>query len=495
MNRRSDLPALDPASRDARVDQIVTHFRAAITEGRLRGGDRLPTIRAVAQGAGVTRATVLAAYKRLADEGLVRATVGRGTEVVGSSAAPIDDAGLSRAAVAATLALRRAPTPPLVPPGVRVIADFGSLQPDPGSVPVDAVADALDHALRDVGAELLGYGDPAGNPELRRLLAGRHSTANTVDPERVLVTSGAQQGIDVVLRTLTEPGDAVAVVLPTYPQLFGAFAAHQLRLLPIPVADGRIDTTALREMLPRVRLVYVMPSFHNPTGVTLDAAARRALIAALADSRVPILEDEVECELRFAGAELPSLQSLDLRKRTVTVRSFSKGLFPGVRIGWVEADPEWIAPMAALKRFCDLECSPLLQAALARLLASGTLDRDLVRLRGELAARHATLRDALRRAMPEGVRWSEPEGGLSLWVELPGGADSRRVATAAARDGVLVTPGDSFHPDARTVPGFRIALSRAPSHAITAGIEILARHVRVELAAHAGMRTRIPLVL
>ena len=496
MTRRQELPHLDLQAADGRAAQIASHYRDAIAAGRLGAGDRLPTIRAVAAELGVTRATVQAAYRKLAEAGLVRATVGRGTEVTGE--ARVAEAGrelLSRVARASLAALRRAPSPPRLAVGAPLIADFGSLQPDPGTMPVDAVAEALTRALRDAGTDLLGYGDPAGSPELRRLLAGRHAASDSIDPERVLVTSGAQQGIDLVLRTLTEPGDAVAVALPTYPQLFGALASHDLRLIPLPMVEGGVDLRALRDVLPRVRLVYAMPTFHNPTGVSIDATSRRELMDELSRSDVPLLEDEVECELRFEGRELPSLQSLDLRGRTVTVRSFSKGLFPGVRIGWVEAAPELIAPIAALKRFSDLESSPLLQAALARLLASGTLDRDLMRLREELRVRHLAARGALADTMPEGVRWTEPEGGLSLWVELPAGADARRVAAAAARDGVLVTPGDSFHPDARAVAGFRIALSRAPLPVIVLGIEILARHVRSEVATRDGARTRIPLVL
>jgi DNA-binding transcriptional MocR family regulator len=494
MRRGIEVPRLRRDGQDGLAEQIAAHFRGAIEDGRLPRGERLPTIRLVADELGVTRATVQSAYRQLADAGLVQATVGRGTEVVGGTA-PRARALLSSAAEAAREALRSGPVPPSLPIGQSLLADFGSLQPDRASLPVDAVADALDAALHDDGPALLAYGDPAGDRGLREQLARRHATAREADPERVLISSGAQQGIDLVLRTLTEPGDAVAVPVPAYPQLFGALAAHELRLVPIETASGNLEPEALRRVLGDVRLVYAMPTFHNPTGSTLDRAQRRAVMDVIAASEVPVLEDGVECELRFAGEELPSLQSLDPRRRTVTVRSFSKGLFPGVRIGWLEASPELIAPMAALKRFSDLESSPLLQAALGRLLRSGVLDRELGRLRNELRARHAAARAQLARAMPAGVRWSEPEGGLSLWVELPRGCDARRVATAAARDGVLVVPGDAFHPRSRSVAGFRLSLSRAPLDVIAPGIEVLARHVRSETDPRADGRAAIPLVL
>lgn len=494
MRRGIEIPRLRRDGKDGLAEQIAAHFRGAIEDGRLSRGERLPTIRLVADELGVTRATVQSAYRLLAEGGLVRATVGRGTEVVAGTA-PHARTLVSRAARAAGDALRGGPVPPTLPIGQSLLADFGSLQPDRASLPVDAVADALDAALRDDGPALLAYGDPAGDRGLRELLARRHADALPADPERILISSGAQQGIDLVLRTLTEPGDAVAVPLPAYPQLFGALAAHELRLVPIETASGNLEPEALARVLDEVRLVYAMPTFQNPTGSTLDSAQRRAVMELIAASDVPVLEDGVECELRFRGAELPSLQSLDPRGRTVTVRSFSKGLFPGVRIGWLEASPELIAPMAAIKRFSDLESSPLLQAALGRLLRSGVLDRELERLRAELRTRHAAARTHLASAMPAGVHWSEPEGGLSLWVELPRGCDARRVAIAAARDGVLVTPGDAFHPRSRSVAGFRLALSRAPLDVIAPGIDVLARHVRSETGVRDGGRAAIPLVL
>ena len=170
---------------------------------------------------------------------------------------------------------------------------------------------------------------------LREALAARHAQARRADPERILITTGAQQGIDLVLRTFTEPGDAVAVAVPTYPQLFGSLAAHGLDLVPVEAKDGVADMRSLRAALARkdVRLLYVMPTFHNPTGATLDLAQRRALLDVVSATDVPVIEDEYECELRFEGDELPALSSLGPRGLTVTVRSFSKAMFPGVRLG------------------------------------------------------------------------------------------------------------------------------------------------------------------
>jgi DNA-binding transcriptional MocR family regulator len=478
------------------ADQIAAHFRSGIGSGCYRPGERLPTIRAVAEGCEVTRNTVQLAYRRLAEEGLVHATVGRGTIVAGSTGRP--DRGLSRSARAAWRALRASPRLPAVPDGQPLVADFAGLQPDDALFPFERFGVAMNEALRLSGSRLLGYGEPAGSRDLREALARRHAADGRGDPDRILITTGAQQGIDLVLRTFTEPGDAVAVAVPTYPQLFGALAAHGLELLPVESRAGVADLDALRQVLARadVRLLYVMPSFHNPTGATLDTGQRRALMDVVARTDVPVVEDEYECELRFAGEEPPALATLDPRGRTVTVRSFSKGLFPGVRIGWVEGPADILGPMTALKRFGDLESSPLLQAVLLEFLRSGDMDAYLGELRAELRARHRRARSLLARSMPEGTEVTAPDGGLSLWVGFPVGVDVDRIARAAARDGVLVTPGRAFDPFDRPSRGFRLSLSRVPLDRIDRGIEILARHAQGELAGvGADLSSPPPLIL
>ncbi len=500
---------------------IAAHFRARIASGALRVGDRLPTIRAVAGEVGVARSTVQLAWRTLQDEGLVESTVGRGTvvrsvpglqgtaapgagprgwgsngraaslEAVGgraTSPSEVDapSAGtplLSRAAEAA-LRTFRAMHPPQPPRDRPVVADFAGLRPDPELFPVDAFRAAVDAVLAGGDGSTLTYGgESSGDRRLRELLAQRHG--EDADADRVLVTSGAQQGIELVIRAFASPGDAVAVSVPTYHQLFGVLAAHGVDLLPIEAPDGVADPARVARVLerPEVRLFYAMPSFHNPTGATLDLAQRRALMDVVSRSDVPVLEDEYECELRFRGDELPSLASMDSRGLTVTVRSFSKALFPGVRIGWLEAAPEVLAPLRALKRFSDLESSPFLQAALAGFVESGAMDSYLDRLRGELARRHAAADAALRELFPAGTRWSRPEGGLSLWVVLPEGIDAERVAVRAAAEGVLVTPGRLFDPRPRPCTSMRLSLTRTDEATIARGLEVLGRAAHDEHAA------------
>jgi len=460
------------APHGAIVEQIAARYAAAIGAGQLEAGRRLPPIRAVAEEWGVPRAVAHAAYRRLQERGLVVARVGRGT-VVASPAGGNPADPLARAARAALQACAAAGAPH--PPGVSLVADFAQFLPDSSVFAVDEFRASLERVLRERGRHLLGYGSPAGLPELRECLA-EWARANdpAARPADVLVTSGAQQGIDLVLRTFTNPGDAVVLPVPCYHHLFGLLASHGLDVLPVPWTDAGIDADALQRALrsPRARLLYVMPTFQNPTGRTLDERQRQLLVEAVASTRVPILEDDCASELRFDGAPQESLRSLDPRGLTVTVRSFSKELFPGVRIGWLLGGDRVLPAMTALKRCCDLETTPLLQAALVDFVERGGLARHLDGVRTALRQRHHEARAAVAASLPPGARWTAPQGGFAMWLTLPG-TDGDALAAAASQQGVLVVGGSVFDPQRRPSSSLRLSLSRVEPTAIRAGIETL----------------------
>lgn len=461
-----ELPRLDKQAKVPMVEQVAAHYRGEIESGRLRAGDRLPPIRTVADHVGVTRATVQESYRRLAEAGLVSATVGRGTTVLERGESQPQSA-FSPGADAVWRHLRQMQPAPVA--GERLLANFGSLFPDPALFPVEAFRVAMERMLLQHGSELLVYGGQAmGDDRLRALLAERSQP-----PGEIMITSGAQQGIDLVLRTFTSPGDAVAVPIPTYHHLFGLLKAHQVELVPVSTSVRGIDLAELERALarPRVRLLYVMPTFQNPTGRTLGKAQRVRLMEIVRRTGVPVLEDEFERELRFTGQPLPSLRSLDERGLTVTTHTFSKGLFPGVRLGWVQSTAEILGRMAALKRYADLETSPLLQAALAEFIAAGALEQYLQKLQDALRERHAAAQQALAEFLPPGSSWSRPEGGFALWVETP--VDGDRLAVLAATRGVVVTPGRVFDPLQRASSGVRLSLSCTSPQQVRDGIRIL----------------------
>ena len=485
-----DVPRLDPENSLPLAEQLAQHYRLSIEQGQLRAGDRLPTIREVATYAGVTRTTVQSAYQRLQAQGLVQATVGRGTVVCSD-----DGAGQTALSAGARSALDHM-LGLVQPPAVvgTTVCDFAELKPDHSLFPVEAFKASIERVLNHRGPELLGYGQPTGDFELRSLLAERTSdTAGS--PEEILVTSGAQQGLDLVLRTFTRSGDGVAVALPTYHHLFGLLKSHDLRVVPLQDDGDGLDLEEVSRVLASgdVRLLYLMPTFHNPTGRTMCLDERKKLMELVQTTQVPVLEDEYELDLRIAGEPLPSLRSLDTRGLTVTVRTFSKGLFPGVRLGWLHAGADLIGPIAALKRYMDLETSPLLQAAIADFLRTGEVETHLRTLCDQVRERHAVVQAALAEHMPDGFRWTAPDGGFALWVQGPKGFDSDQLARLASRRGVGIAPGSLFSPGDRPSAGFRLSLSHAEVAQIPQAIEILASSASEVLAAN--IPSRRPLIL
>jgi len=489
------LPDLDPTDPTALSVQVANFYARAIEGGRVLVGERLPTIREVSSGCKVTRATVQEGYRRLADMGLVEGTVGRGTIVLASATAASDPSHrlLSPYAEAAVRRTRTMQGAPSLSNARELVADFAELAPDESLFPVDEWRQSMDAVLKARGRELLGYGHSTfGLQRLRELLAARSQDS---DPELVaenlLVTAGAQQALDLVLRTVCSPGDIVVVTAPSYHHMHGLLRAHGLQVVQVPLGPDGLDLVQLSRVLsrPSVRLCYLMPTFHNPTGRSLNLEQRKQLVAALADTDVAVVEDEYQYSLRCRGAALPTLRSLDARGLTVTVSSVSKDLFPALRIGWVAGSDHLLQPMAAVKRFMDLETSPLLQAALVDFMRRGCLDRHLASLLAGLRHRHAALQQACAQHLPRGCRVTDPDGGFVAWLELPDAGQGEQLAELAVDRGVRVVPGCAFDLDGAASRGVRLSLTRATVDQIRAGVRVLGECARELLEVHAPVQT------
>jgi 2-aminoadipate transaminase len=464
--------------------QIADQVRAAIAAGGLAAGQRLPPIRALAERLGVNRDTVALAYEALAREGWVESAVGRGTfaRLPEGAAAPL-------------------PVEPALSPLVERLLDFErarprygaasdtvalhALVPDPSLYPVDAFRRALGRVLGRDGAELLLYGGPQGHASLREVVAerlGAHGVA--VEAHEIVLSHGASEGIALALRLFAQPGDAVAIEEPTYTNVLAALLALGLEPVAVPMRDDGPDLSVLERVLarPEVKLLYTIPTFHNPLGISTSLEHRRALLAIARRCGKPVVEDAYEMDLRFAGRPVPTLAALDAGGLVVQLFSFSKSLFPGARVGALAARGRAVEGLLALKAATDLGGSLLLQAALAELVREGAYDRHLGRVRRALRARAEAALEALEREMPEGVRWTRPQGGYQIWIELPAGTDTRDVFADAARAGVLFAPGHQFHHDGRPSSGLRITLAQADEEEIRKGIARLAGVVRARMA-------------
>ncbi len=477
--------------------QIADQLRDAIERGEPAPGQRLPAIRALAGRLGVHRDTVALAYEALAEAGLVEARVGAGTFVratattaekiaghaIAATAAEVPGSGSVRGGRSAAGVPTRDLDLALAPQVERLIAlenmrprfapdretvALHRLIPDPRFYPIDAFRRCLDAALREEGPELFSYAPPEGDLALRETMSerfGRFGIRHA--PHEHVLCHGASQGISLALRLFTQPGDQVAVEVPTYANVLSAFTGLGLTPAPIPMDDDGADPDALDRILakPEVKAFYTIPSFHNPLGTTTPLERRLEILAIAQRHGVPIIEDGFELDLRFRGEEIPPLAALDDAGIVVLLFSFS-------------ARGRALDGLVALKHATDLSDSMLLQAGLARFLRSGEYDRHLARMRKVLRARHRAMDRALQREMPEGTTWTRPDGGYQRWVELSGEVDTHGLLAEAARAGVLYSPGTLFMPDARPSSALRLTVACADEQEIDRGVAALGAVLR-----------------
>ena len=253
-------------------------------------------------------------------------------------------------------------------------------------------------------------------------------------PHEIVLCHGASQGIALAVRLFAQAGEAVAVEVPTYHNILGTLTALGVNPAPVASTPNGVDLADLERVLsrPDVKALYTIPTFHNPLGTTTSLAHRRALLEVAARCGKPVLEDGFEMDLRYAGRPVAPLGALDRHGLVVHLSSFSKSLFPGVRVGAIAASGRAIEGLVALKHSTDLSDALLLQAALAEFLESGGYDRHLTRIRRVMRSRRDALLAALERSMPDGTSWTEPEGGYQCWVELPFEVDTRDLLADAA---------------------------------------------------------------
>jgi DNA-binding transcriptional MocR family regulator len=303
------------------------------------------------------------------------------------------------------------------------------------------------------------------------------AAALPVDADDLVLCHGASQGIALALRLFCAPDDVVALEEPTYNNVLGAALALGLRTAAVPMREDGVDLAVLEQTLarPDVKVLYTIPTFHNPMGTTTDVAHRRALLDIAHRAGVPVIEDGYEMDLRFDGKPVPPLAGLDPSGLVVHLFSFSKSLFPGARVGAVSARGRLREALLALKQASDLSDALPLQAALAEFVAAGDYDRHLAKLRRVLRGRRDALASALAAHMPEGTRWTTPDGGYQVWLELPDAIDTRDLLADAVAAGVLFAPGAQFHHDGRPSNAMRLTFAMADEAALDRGVERLAR--------------------
>ena len=362
----------------------------------------------------------------------------------------------------------------------REVVSFAGGLPAPELFDLAGLREAFAAVLaEDCGGRSLQYSTTEGDPRLRAAIAQR-LTARGLDtePDDLLITSGSQQALTLIATVLLEPGDRVLVEEPSYLAALQCFGLARAVAVPIPCDDDGLDPEALDELVARhqPKLLYTVPTFHNPTGRTLPLHRRRGLAAAAERAGLWLVEDDPYGELRYRGEALPAVASLPgARDRTLAISTLSKIAAPGLRVGWVRAPRMLLRSLTIAKQAADLHSSTVDQAAAARWLACTDLDAHIGRLRAAYGARRDALIDGLATALPPGSTHNRPNGGMFVWARLPEGWDSGELLARALDHDVAYVPGAPFFsgpPDPATL---RLSFTTHRPDEIRVGLERLGR--------------------
>ncbi len=443
--------------------QIAAALMQEIHRGRFQPGDLLPGYRTLAASLGVSKNTVLSAYRELQSEGWITSTVGGGSAVSsrpprslpGAATAPPDQErpGFDLAG--------EAPGPG--GPPSRGLLRVGTGLPDPRHLPSAVLARAYRRALLVNPQASAGVEDPQGHPRLRealgRVLAAARSLPNA--PDRILVTRGSQMAFFHAAQALLAPGDAVAVEALGDRAVWEAFARAGARCLPVPIDGGGLDVDALAALAERTRLraVLVTPQRQYPTLAPLAAERRTRLLALAAAQRFAVLESDLDWEFQFDGRPEAPLAAADRAGVVIHFGVLSRIFIPGQRLGVVHAAAGFVARMREQRLAFDREGDPVLERAMAELLEDGEIDRHLNRMHQVYRRRRDALTAALLRETGGAVSIEPAAGGLALWVKVRDGVDVDAWAARALARGVVFRPGRQFAFDGAAVQGFRIGFS------------------------------------
>jgi DNA-binding transcriptional MocR family regulator len=478
---------LDPNRSEALYQQLFDQIVERVRTGTFPAGYRLPPTRTLALELGAHRNTVVRAYADLEAAGFVVSRVGRGTFVTaGARVAPVaaaPQASPQRGALPwSSLVASHAVAEPLgrfdrlARSAQRDdLVHFDHMHPSADLLPVDLFHRCLDHVLRRLGARALGYGMREGIPKLREVIAddlGRQGVPATADD--IVVTTGSQQSIDLVVRALVQPGDRFAVDALTYPGAVNVLVCAGASLVPVPGDDEGPSVVAMDRLAPGVKGFYSIPNGHNPTGITMSLRRREALLEWSHQRGVPIIEDDYSADLSLEDEPPPpGLRALD--REVIYIGSFSKKLIPALRIGFVVCPPALRPVLVSLKHTLDLGSSALMQYALAEFLERGYMRAHLSKILPEYRARREALEAALATYLPDGVRLRRRSGTLHLWLPLPAGYNPEEVADEARRRGVGVAPSTLYALEPREQPGLRLTFCAEPVERLREGAKRLGR--------------------
>ncbi|MGC2399578.1 MAG: PLP-dependent aminotransferase family protein [Acidobacteriaceae bacterium] len=471
MSTRRAAPAFIKAKDELLLDQVARDLEQQVAFGGLLPGDRLPGERTLAARLGLSRNTVSAAYHLLEKRGVIRRVAQRGAFVSPASPAdnPIEWSGkISRQAhlldepVLEMLAQSRLPN-------LRYRLSAGT--PALSFFPLGPFQKAVNDVLRKEGVQVLAIAPTEGQPRLRRAIGEMEG----VESSHILIVAGAQEGIDLLARCLIEPGDRVVIDRPTFPGAIQAFQAAGAQLVEWDTKEWSGEELERLLIAHRPKLIFTMPTFHNPTARTMDEEQRGRLLGLAARYAIPIIEDDVYSKTRLQGSVPPSLYRMDKHNVVLYLSTFSKILAPGLRLGWIAAPPHMVKQLSLIKMRACLFTEGLLQLAMAELLENGVFEEHLERLRNaHLGLQKAAIEALRQNFLSEELEFFIPQGGLYIWCRWRRPVDMEAVLLDAQHKGVSVAPGRAFFAGAADDNSFRICFTACSECDLPEAIRLLA---------------------
>lgn len=369
------------------------------------------------------------------------------------------------------------------------VISLGGGMPAPEVFPVKEFAEACERVLKTQGSRALQYGSTEGFTPLREMIARFTSRLGIdVSPDNILVTSGSQQALDLLGKIFINRGDRILVESPTYLGALQAWNAYGAEYVTVEADEHGMRTDALEQALRTgPKFIYVLPNFQNPTGVTLTLERRKQLVDLADRYGVPIIEDDPYNQLRYEGEHLPSVEVLDGKSRTqngsysgnvIYLSTFSKILAPGIRLAWVVAPSEVIRKLTLAKQGTDLHTSTFNQIVAYEVGHGGFLDRHVKIIQDCYRERRDVMLESLEEHMPEGVKWTRPEGGMFLWVTLPTSINTTEMMMEAVAEKVAYVPGVSFYPYGDVNNTMRLNFSNATPEKINTAIGRLGKVIK-----------------
>jgi GntR family transcriptional regulator / MocR family aminotransferase len=471
--------------------QIYDAFRAMILERRLQPGQQIPSSRALASELRISRFPVLGAYAQLLAEGYIESRSGAGTFVTSSLSDQVLSARPARATVV------NDPTDDISRACGLLPVERTPWFPSAGAFSVGQIAydhfpfrvwyDLVAYHARRVRASSMNYSDPMGSEEFREVIATYLRTARAVrcEASQIMVVNGSQHGLDLSARVLLDPGSAVWIEEPGYELLRHTLTLSSCRLVPVPVDNEGLDVSAGLKLCRNARAAFVTPSHQYPLGATMSAARRLQLLEWAHSLNAWIVEDDYDSEYRYESMPVASMQGLDPGSRVIYIGTFSKTLFPSLRLGYIVIPPALVNRFLAVRRANDLCPSHLYQAALADFISAGHFARHIRRTRQLYAERRNAIAQALRKEFGGEIEILGAEAGMHLVVTLPPGLSDQKISARAAQEGLWLWPLSSAYAGTNVRQGFILGFGGTKANEMPHQVRRLRKVMRNE-SGHGG---------